>query len=276
MLRFHVRGDLCTECGWCIADCPSRIIEATGDRRPFVSAENEGNCFRCQHCMAICPTAAISVFGLNPDDSLPVSADQWPRLEQMSHLVRGRRSVRQYGDRNVEPELIDRLLAELAYAPTGVNSRMLTLTIIGDRDQMDRLRRKVMQSLVDALKAGRIPEQAAYLRRVIAAYAEHGTDAIFRGAPHALIVSAPPEALCGNEDVTLALAYFELLAQSAGLGTVWWGFFKAVFELLPELKPLVGLPPGHRYYAMLFGYPAVRYARTVQRENRAAIKRLTI
>ena len=276
MLAFTVQDDLCTRCGLCVLDCPSHIIETDGDKLPMVSAENEGNCLQCQHCLAVCPTGAISVFGLNPADSLPVAADDWPTLEKMTHLVCGRRSVRQYCDRNVEPELIDRLLATLAYAPTGVNSRMLTLSVIDDKDRMDRLRKQVMQALVDALKAGRIPQRAAYLQRVVSAYTEHGTDAIFRGAPHALIVSAPPEALCGNEDVTLALAYFELLAQSAGLGTVWWGFFKAVFEMLPELKPLVGLPPDHHYYAMLFGRPEVHYARTVQRDNSAAIRRVKI
>ncbi len=276
MLAFSVQADLCTRCGLCVLDCPSRIIEANGDKWPFVSAANEGNCLRCQHCLAVCPTGALSVLGLDPADSLAVSADDRPGLDAMTHLVRGRRSVRQYCDRNVERELIDRLLATLAYAPTGINSRMLSLTVIDDKEQMNRLRQRVMQALVDALKAGRIPQRAAYLQRVISAYTEQGADIIFRGAPHALIVSAPPEALCGNEDVTLALAYFELLAQSAGLGTVWWGFFKAVFELVPELKPLVGLPTGHHYYAMLFGHPAVRYARTVQRDNSAAIRRVTI
>jgi nitroreductase/NAD-dependent dihydropyrimidine dehydrogenase PreA subunit len=276
MLAFSVQDARCTRCGVCVLDCPVRIIETNGDKLPFVSAENEGNCMACQHCLAVCPTEAISVLGLNPDDSLPVSAKDWPGLEQMTHLVRGRRSVRQYCDRNVEPALIDRLLGTLAYAPTGINSRMLSLAVIDDKEKMDRLRRQVMQALVDALKSGRIPPQAGYLQRVISGYAEHGVDAIFRGAPHALIVSAPPEARCGNEDVTLALAYFELLAQSAGLGTVWWGFFKAICEVLPELKSLVGLPPGHRYYAMLFGHPAVCYARTVQRENASAIRRVTI
>jgi nitroreductase/NAD-dependent dihydropyrimidine dehydrogenase PreA subunit len=274
MLKFVVQPGLCTNCGSCIADCPSRIIETNGQKLPFILAENEGNCFRCQHCMAVCPTGAVSILGLDPANSLTVSADAWPRFEQMSHLVRGRRSVRQYLANNVEPALIDRLLAELAYAPTGVNSRALTLTVVDDKGQMDQLRKRVMGTLVEAQKAGRIPERASYLQRVITAYVQRGTDVIFRGAPHALIVSAPPETLCGNEDVTIALAYFELLAQSAGLGTVWWGFFKAICELLPEVKTFFRLPADHHYYAMLFGHPSIHFARTVQRENTAAIRRV--
>jgi nitroreductase/NAD-dependent dihydropyrimidine dehydrogenase PreA subunit len=273
MLNLSVKEDWCNRCGLCVSDCPSHIIEQHGDNLPFVSMENEEKCLECQHCLAICPTAAISVFGLNPADSLPVSADVWPRLEQMTHLVRGRRSVRKYCDQNVDSGLIGRLLATVANSPTGVNSRLLTFTVIDDKGQLHCLREKVMAELVKASKAGCIPERLAYIENAISAHVEHGIDVIFRGAPHVLIVSAPPQSPCTTEDVPIALAYFELLAQSAGLGTVWCGLLKLAFESVPALKALVDLPPGHHYYAMLFGHPAVHYTRTVQRDGAATIKR---
>jgi nitroreductase/NAD-dependent dihydropyrimidine dehydrogenase PreA subunit len=276
MLNFRVQKDRCNLCGLCVADCPSHIIEQHGDDLPFVSAENEENCVQCQHCLAVCPTAAVSVFGLNPDDSLPVSPEVWPQLDQMIHLLRGRRSVRKYADRNVDPQLIDRLLATVANSPTGINNRLLTFTVLDDKDKVHRLREKVMAALVKALNEGRIPERFAYVERAISAYAEYQLDVIFRGAPHVLIVSAPPHSPCAIEDVPIALSYFELLAQSAGLGTVWCGLIKLAFESVPELKSLVDLPQGHHYYAMLFGHPAIRYARTVQRDTAAAIKRPTV
>jgi hypothetical protein len=43
---------------------------------------------------------------------------------------------------------------------------------------------------------------------------------------------------------------------------------------LPELKGLVDLPREQVYYAMLFGCPAVRYARTVERKGDATIRRV--
>ena len=101
-------------------------------------------------------------------------------------------------------------------------------------------------------------------------------DIIFRGAPHALIVSAPLNTPCPAQDVILALAYFDLLAQSARLGTVWWGMLKMVLETLPELKPLIGLPAGHVYYAMLFGSPAIRFRRTVQRDAAAIVRKVSL
>jgi len=146
--------------------------------------------------------------------------------------------------------------------------------VIDDKDVMQRFRVKTLMALAEAIKAGRVPEQHAYLVQAGPAWFEQKEDVIFRGAPHMLAVSAAPASVCPQEDVNLALAYFELMAQCAGLGTVWCGLAKMTMELLPELKQEVGVPPGHYYYTMLFGVPAVRYARTVQRDEAARVHRV--
>jgi nitroreductase len=228
----------------------------------------------CQHCLAICPSAAISIDGFVPEASRPLSKSALPSLDQMDLLVRGRRSIRQYRDENVDSALIQRLLDAVAHAPTGVNRRELAFTIIRDKSVMAVLRSRVMGALEKALNSGSFPKEAAYLARMVSLWRDEGRDFIFRGAPHLLIVSAPPETPTPQQDVPLTLAYFELLAQSAGLGTVWCGLLKRAFEALPELKSLVDLPPDHVYYAMLFGRPAVRYARTVQHEGTAQVREI--
>lgn len=272
MLNFVVNEKRCTHCGNCALDCPSQIIDQKGKALPHIVPEKEAGCIQCQHCLAVCPTAAISIFGRDPDRSLPLSSELLPSLDQMTHLIRGRRSVRQYKDENVAPELIRQLLGTLANVPTGVNRRELTFTVIADKALMSRLRDKVLTALDEAGKAGRLPQHFSYLLEASKAFREQGRDILFRKAPHALIVSAPKDAPCPNEDVALALAYFDTLAQSAGLGTVWWGMFKMVMETIPTLKSLVGLPPKHAYYAMLFGIPAVHYRRTVQRDDGAVVR----
>jgi nitroreductase len=90
-----------------------------------------------------------------------------------------------------------------------------------------------------------------------------------------LIVSSPPDGPCAQQDVVIALSYFELLAQSAGLGTVWCGYLHRLLELLPTNKSIFQIPAGHVYYAMLFGVPSVQYPRTVQRSGSAAIRTVT-
>ena len=53
---------------------------------------------------------------------------------------------------------------------------------------------------------------------------------------------------------------------------------KAVMQRFREriLKALIGLPAGHAYYAMLFGLPRMKFARTVQRDDAAKIRRVAI
>lgn len=275
MINFVVDPERCTKCGLCASDCPSTIIEQTGSTLPNIAAKDESDCIRCQHCMAICPTAAISILGKKPEDSLLLDTASVPNLDQMERFVRSRRSVRQYKDENVPKDVIQRLLTVLANVPTGVNRRELTFRVIEDKEVMHNLREQVLTALAEANAAGRIPAHFTYLTDAIPEYREKNIDIIFRGAPHALVISAPPDAPCPQEDVSLALAYFELLAQSAGLGTVWWGMLKMVLETVPDMKRFFRLPAGHVYYGMLFGLPAIRYSRTVQRDDGARVRRVT-
>jgi NAD-dependent dihydropyrimidine dehydrogenase PreA subunit/nitroreductase len=276
MLQFVVDPSKCTRCDECVLDCPSRIIERTGDAVPFIRPEDEERCIQCQHCLAVCPTAAVSIFGRDPTRSLALGSKSFPDFEKMTNLVRGRRSVRRYRDEDVDAALLQRLLTAISNAPSGVNKRGLTFLVIDDKAVMQRFRLKALNGLAEAGKSGRVPEQFAYLMQAVPAWSDEGVDMIFRGAPHMLVVSAGAESVCPEEDVNLTLAYFELLSQSAGLGTVWCGMAKMTLEVLPELKKTLGLTPDTFYYVMLFGMPSVRYSRTVQRDDAAHVCRVTI
>ena len=274
MLDFMVDDERCTRCRACMRDCPTRIIGQHGTNLPTIAPENESKCIRCQHCMAICPTAAISILGKQPTDSLDITPEALPPLDALDLLVRSRRSIRRFEKKNVDPDLISRLLAATANAPTGANQRDLTFNVVDDRETMIRLRTQIMKRLQAAADAGAIPEQMAYLHMAIPGFFKYGSDVIFRGAPHMLIVSAGPKAFTPHEDITIALTTFELLATSAGLGTAWCGMLKMACETVPEIKSLVGLPQQGNYYAILFGIPAVEYPRTTQRDDSATIKRI--
>lgn len=276
MLDFKVDAGRCTRCGRCTMDCPVRIIARGDDGLPRIIEEEAEDCMHCQHCLAICPTGAVSILGRDPADSDALTGDALPTLEDMCRLVRGRRSVRMYADDDVAPALIETLVSAMANAPTGVNRMELSITVIDRRETLAALRAKAMALLELKEKRGELPEENRFLTRIIEAYRDEDRDLVFRGAPHALIVSAPPDAPCPQQDIALALAYFELLAQTAGLGTCWCGLMSMLLENLPELKDDIGLPPDHPHYEMLFGTPMLRYARTVQRNDGAAIRTLEL
>jgi nitroreductase/NAD-dependent dihydropyrimidine dehydrogenase PreA subunit len=265
LLDFTVYVDACTRCGQCVADCPARII-AMEDGVPIIAPDKEASCYRCQHCLAICPTGAVSILGLKPTGSRPLSGNL-PDPDKLETLIKGRRSVRRYMPENLEPELLQRLLDVAWHAPTGMNSRDVLFTVVDDREKLARLRDEVMAGLGRLAHEGSLPEGLEFFADFVRMWEEKQVDIIFRGAPHLLIASAPRQGASPVPDCLIALSYFELFAQSLGVGTVWNGLTKwAINDLLPETRQRLGIPEEHVIgYVMSFGRPALKYYRTVQR-----------
>jgi nitroreductase/NAD-dependent dihydropyrimidine dehydrogenase PreA subunit len=266
MLSFSIDRQKCTRCGQCSLDCVVKII-AMDDGYPTISAEKESACIQCQHCLAVCPTGAVSILGKNPEES-NLLAGNLPSPEEMEILIKGRRSVRQYRDENMKPEIIQRLLDVSCHAPTGVNFRQVLFTVVDDKEIMAALRRETMLGLARLRSEGKLPPGREYFNDCVRAWEEEGIDTIYRGAPHLIVASAPCDCPTPEADCLIALAYFELFAQSLGVGTVWGGLAKWTFtELVPELRGKIGIPDNHLIgYVMAFGMPDVHYHRTVQRE----------
>ncbi len=264
MIQFVVDAGKCVQCGECVADCLVQALEMGADG-PEMSEEGARRCIRCQHCLAICPTGAVSILGRSPEQSEEF-AGGLPSPESLLLLMRARRSVRRYLDEPVDAAQIDMLMEALASAPTGVNNQGLLFHLIRDPAVMERFRREARTATQAALAKpdnGGIPQRMLGYFKAFAA----GEDTVFRGAPHMLVVSVRKDAPCAFADPFIALSYFELLANSMGLGTVWCGVaMRTLFAIFPELGARVGVPDDHQPgYVLMFGKTDVRYQRTVER-----------
>lgn len=179
-VQFQVAENLCIGCGECAADCPFGLIEMRDDL-PVLTKEKEAGCIQCQHCLAVCSTGALSVLGHNPADSLPLTGGE-VAAPQLALLMKGRRSVRRYKKEPVSQEEIDFLLDAVGYAPTGVNSRQVLLTVIDDPQVMDRLRAKIYNALARTWQEGKFPEGMDYLKGYVQDALETGHDNLFFAA----------------------------------------------------------------------------------------------
>lgn len=274
MLQFTVDKETCIKCGECAKDCVYGIIEM-GDDFPAVDPEKEALCIGCQHCLTVCKPGALSVFGLDPADSMSLKGNM-PDPAKVEALMLGRRSTRRYKDEPVDPQLVDRILGVVRNAPTGVNRRSTLLTLVEDRAAMDQLRTTTYDGLRKVVEADALPEGLEFFAGISKAW-DNGVDILFRGAPHYLVASAPDDNPSAIADCFIALTYFELLANSHGVGTVWNGLSKwALTTLVPDAATILNLPEDHTLgYMMSFGMPAVKYHRTVQRPG-GAIQRITV
>jgi len=263
MVQFQIDEERCIQCGECAEDCPAGVI--TLEDYPVIT--NEEGCYRCLHCFAVCPTGAVSILGKDPDASMPL-AGNLPDAARLETLIKGRRTIRRYSDRDLDPALIDELLDIACHAPTGVNAQSVLFTVVRQRRVMNALREEVLAYLTKLKEEGGLPDGFAgqYLGGAVKAWQQNKVDIIFRGAPHLLITSAPANAPCPVQDTHIALTTFQLMAHARGVGTVWDGMFMMALAVYPGLAARLAIPEDHIIgYAMAFGKPAVEYHRTVQR-----------
>nr|WP_320021592.1 nitroreductase family protein [uncultured Draconibacterium sp.] len=267
MIDFKIDKQKCSQCGLCAADCPTLVINPKSEY-PEIKEGKEAQCIKCQHCLAICPTAALSILGKNPEDSIPVKKNI-VEPDKLAQLVKTRRSIRKFKADELAPELIHELLATAAYAPTGHNKNAVLLSVVDNKNDLAKLREQAYAGIKKAFDEGRLPAPMAFMNDFQRLWYSKQIDVIFRNAPHLLIASAPKTIATPETDGTIALSYFELLANSNGIGTLWNGFVKWIIrDIVPELGVKIGLPEDHVIAGvLLFGKPAVKYARSVQSEG---------
>jgi nitroreductase/NAD-dependent dihydropyrimidine dehydrogenase PreA subunit len=267
MLDFKIDEAKCTQCGLCAKECPTLIIDGKNGI-PCIKEGKEKNCIKCQHCLAICPTGALSIFGKNPDDSVSVKGEI-ADAEDLERLILTRRSVRRFTNSEVNPDTIQSLLKTAAHAPTGHNKNQVLLSVTKTKEELNKVRELVYNTLKKAKEADALSGNLAMYGTFQNMWEAKGIDVIFRDAPHLIIASAPEKNSNGVADSVISLSYFELMANSMGIGTLWNGFLKAIIEeIAPELKDAFGIPANHRIgYIMVYGMPAVKFARSIQSDG---------
>lgn len=264
-INFKIDKEKCIHCGKCIEDCVSGIIRMDSENTPEINAEGEKRCIKCQHCMAICPVGAISILDKNPDNSN--LCNNFPDSEQVLNLIQSRKSFRNYKHENASQETIQKLKDMLKYAPTGCNNHNLHIAIIDNVEVMDKFRNITNNKIKKIFLSTKMNVIMNKFSKYKDAFL-NGEDVIFRNAPHMVVISSPITAPCANEDPIIALSYFELYAQSLGLGTLWCGFAQICLKLFPELCEFLEIPNGYKpVYVMLFGPTDTKYTRTTQPEE---------
>ncbi|MBQ9021471.1 MAG: nitroreductase family protein [Eggerthellaceae bacterium] len=275
--RFAADATKCIRCGRCVAVCTGMVLEQQGDDPPrMLPFERYGwrGCWRCEHCLAVCPTGAITIFGKRPEGSLPPAPPETG--EYLERLVANRRSCRRYLDENVDPAIVSSILAAMQNAPAGGNSQTTEYTVVDDRDRIRAIRDVAYAAMEEAAAHGRYTssfDDFYYAKMKQSEETVRKGDMLFCGAPHLFVAHAKATGRWAADiavNCNLATAYFELLANAHGLGTVIMSYpSDVVRELAPEAREMLGIPADH-YMKLLvgFGYPEVPYARGVQKDRR--------
>jgi nitroreductase/NAD-dependent dihydropyrimidine dehydrogenase PreA subunit len=290
-IRVSVAEDVCRKDGLCAQICPTRVFTHREGQPPEIG--NETLCCLCGQCLAACPSGAITHSRLDPSrferiiDRHPVEA------AALVQLLRQRRSVRAYKEKELPRELLEQIVEVGGFGPTGSHGGegwVRRVVVVGGRDNMKRVADltyeyvKQLSALLDSFavkmvarwqegpRMGRL--MLPDMRMRLAEY-EKGRDVITYGAPAALFVHSPRVTPTPQTDCDCVMYPMMLTAHALGLGTCWNGYLSKAasgfrLDSFTALRDMLELPAHHDVYAAAtVGFPTVRPHSVPQRETRA-------
>jgi ferredoxin len=286
--RITIDAEKCNGCGLCVEVCSDKSI-AMKDGKAVVSEETSTfGCIACGHCMAVCPTGAIAVEGrfLSPGDvfDLPKKEDA-ASYESLMNLLQRRRSTRDFKDKPVEQELIDKVLAAAMTAPMGIPPSDVNVMVLDSKEKVFRFAQdycKYLESLKWMVSpAGLLMIKLFYskqdyemfrdfikpLIRVYTDSMKQGKDIVLYGAPMAFYFYGSP--YTDPADPIIAATYAMTAAESLGLGTCMLGGIHPFIQqgnVAKKLREKWGIRFKSREgLFLIMGYPRIRYKHGIQR-----------
>jgi nitroreductase/ferredoxin len=277
----------CSRCGACAEACPNQIPARAKDGEVSFRPDRLSLCMQCGHCMAVCPTRSIIAGDLSYDKDffdLPMGGIG---ESDFFNFLASRRSVRNFQDKPVDKEMLQRIVDTVALAPMGFPPHKVEVTVVQNRATIKKalpalmkLYRKLNRGMKNPLVRFLIkkvikPETFQTIQNhVIPAMEkglpemkEKGRDLFARGAPALILFHAHRDSENHTEDIQIALTYGLLAAHSLGLGATAIGLIPPAVERDQELRKLFQIPKDNEVLAsMIVGHPKLSYQRGIRRE----------
>ena len=133
-------------------------------------------------------------------------------------LLRRRRSVREFQNREVPLDLVREMIRETSLAPSAMNGQPWRFSIVTKREEIQALSDESKRNLLSDLEA----DPSSPLRR----YGDLLRDPrfnVFYNAPCVVFISGPAGLASLELDCALAACYFMFAAAARDLGTCWIG-----------------------------------------------------
>lgn len=277
----------CTGCGKCISVCKDFEFKIVNGKAVLTGQPLFG-CIACGHCMAICPEGAIEVSGrsLAPDDLFPLAeSPDKPDYGSLMQLLLPRRSIREFKEKPVPKEIIEKIISAAQTAPMGIPPSDVNLLVLDEKEKvrqfssdfcnlLDKNRWFVsgwfmaVMALFYDRKTMRFFKK--FMRPIFDIYTgsmKKGEDVVTYDAPAAIYFYGSP--YCDPADPLIAATYAMLAAESLGLGTCMLG------AVHPFLQSGFGVKEFRTKYkiryksreglVLIVGYPKMKYSRGIKR-----------
>lgn len=279
----------CTGCELCVDVCPEKIFRVENGQLRL----QEGKCMVCGHCLAACPTRAITVMGLSESLGLDhvkeldgTSPPGKYDSETLVQLMRSRRSCRNFLTKPVRLSLLTDLVKIGTTAPSGTNCQAWSFAILPGREEvkafggeiagfychLNQMAENPFYRFLSKLTPG--DGLNRYYRRYYASvknglesWEKDGVDSLFHGATAAIVVMGEKEASCPAEDALLVTQNILLAAHALGLGSCLIGFAVEAARRRAEVRKYIQMEESQEIYSVIaLGYSAEKYSRPAGRK----------
>jgi len=264
MAIVEINKETCTKCNACAIACGASLIIPVENDFPHFYPGADQFCMRCGHCVGVCPTGSLIHQEMPLEQCPPIDKKLEPSFEQVCQLIKSRRSIREFQDKPVPREVIEKAIDVARYAPTGHNAQEVRWLVIDNREEIKKLT-AIGVEWFRSMSKDNTP-WAMEMQGILRMH-EIGLNIFLRDAPAVVITYAEKNNPIAATDCAIALSYFDLAAKAAGLGCYWNGYFYISAQNFPPMVKAIALPEGFTPYAALCaGYPKFKYQRIPPRK----------
>lgn len=273
----------CIKCSVCVLTCPMGVYiqKATGQVPEIVDSQL---CVACGQCVMVCPKDAVDHSAFTRDKVQSVSRSNLPSVEEVTELLRTRRSVRVFLEKPVEKEKIQKIIEAAQFAPSAHNRQSTGYIVVQDKDalkdivrasaiQMTKIVRQLKNPLIRSVLPAMVGSQAQAIVGLTPAIEKlantlnAGIDGILHNSPVLILFHADERQLLAEINAQLCIQNAALMAHSEGLGSFYTGYFLTVCQRNKSVGKIVHLPEHHKIYGGLaVGYPKFQYHKWVTRK----------
>ena len=244
-------------------------------------------CFICGQCMSVCSTQSVVVDGLSYErDFFPVNEND-PVDNSFYNLIRSRRAIRNFRDKPVPRQILEKVVNAISLAPPGFPPIKFSIVVVENTllirkalpgmiklyDTLIRLmnnpvfrffiRKEIGKGKFKTMQNHLVP----VLKSRLPGLKEGTEDTLTRYAPAMILFLADKHEEDILPDIYIAATYGMLAIHSLGLGGSIMDIIPPAIDKSKELRKMFDIPDNRNVItSLIIGYPKYKYLRGIKRE----------